>query len=85
MRLTEKADSRSVQSFAIKTLGTGILLLADFTLELEMDCPSETCLCAVAPFTTDTPSPIFSVGRGRLYTGYLKRIAIFKLSIKIDG
>ena len=34
-----------------------------------MDYPSET---SVLP--TDTPSPIFSEGRGRLYTGYLEQI-----------
>ena len=50
------------------------MLLAVFNLELEMDYPSETSLCTVAPSTTDTPFPIFSKGRGRLYTGYLKRM-----------
>ena len=60
------AKSRSVQSFA--------LLLAVLTLELEMDYPSETSLCTVVTSPTDTHSPIFSEGRGRLYTGYLKRI-----------
>ena len=71
------ADSRSVQSFAIislKTLDTGIFSSAVFKQELEMDYPSETNLCTVAPSPTDTPSSIFSEGRGRLYTGYLKRI-----------
>ena len=51
MRPTDKAtaDSCSVQSFAIiKNTGHGILLLAVFTLELEMDYPSETSLCTVA-------------------------------------
>ena len=63
-------------SLSLKTLETGILLLAVFKLELEMDHPSETGLCTVTPFPTDTPSPNFSEGRGRLYTctGYLKRI-----------
>ena len=81
------ADSRSVQSFAIiKTLGTGIFSLAVFKLELEMDYPSETNLCTVAPSPTDTPSSIFSEGSGRLYIGYLKRIIwTDKLSVKIDG
>ena len=67
MRPMDKAtaDSLSVQS---------VLLLAVFKLELEMDYSSETSLCTVAPFPTDTPSPIFSEGRGRLYTGYLKLI-----------
>ena len=36
-------------SLSLKTLDTGILLLAVFTLELEMDYPSETSLCTVAP------------------------------------
>ena len=61
-------------SLSLKTLDTGILLLAVFTLELEMDHPSETNLCTVAPSPTDTPSPIFSYWRRRLYTGYQKRI-----------
>ena len=62
-------------SLSLKTLDTGILLLAVFTLELETNYPSETSLCTVAPFPIDAPSPIFfSEGRGRLYTGYLKRI-----------
>ena len=55
-------------------LDTGILLLAVLILELEMNYPSETSLCTVATSPTDTHSPIFSEGRGRLYTGYLKRI-----------
>ena len=41
-------------SLSLKTLGTGILLLAVFTLELEMDYPSETSLCTVA-LSTQTP------------------------------
>ena len=57
--------SRSVQSLAItKNTGQGNLLLAVFKLELEMDYTSETSLCTVAPSPTDTPSPIFSEGRG---------------------
>ena len=56
------ADSRSVQS--LKTLDTGILLLAVFTLELETDYPSETSLCTVGPFATDTHSPIFFLREG---------------------
>ena len=55
-------------------LDTGILLLAVSTLDLVMDYPSETGLCTVAPSPIDIPSPIFSEGRGRLYSGYLKRI-----------
>ena len=64
----------SSPSLSLKTLITGILVLAVFTLEVEMDYASETSLCTVVPFPTDTPSPIFSEGRGRLYTGYLERI-----------
>ena len=59
------ADSRTVQSLAIiKNTGHGILLLAVFILELEMDYPPETSLCTVAPFPTDTSSPIFVRGVG---------------------
>ena len=61
-------------SLSLKTLDTGILLLAVFKLELEMDYLSDISLCTVTPFPTDTPFKIFSEGRGRLYTGYLKRI-----------
>ena len=77
MRPLDKAtaDSRTVQSLAIiKNTGHGNFALAVFTLELEMDYPSETSLCTVAPFPTDTSSPIFSEGSGRPYTGYLERI-----------
>ena len=71
---------------SLKTLDTRIFLLAVFKLELEMDYPSETGLCTVAPSPTDTPSSIFSEGIGRLYIGYLKRIIwTDKLSVKIDG
>ena len=72
MRSTDKATtgSRFVQSFAIiKNTGHGNFVIGRFTLELETDHPSETSLCTVAPSPTDTPSPIFSEGRGRLYTG----------------
>ena len=69
------ADGRSVQSFAIiKNTGHGILLLAVFTLELEMDHPYETSLCTVAPSPQTPLLRFFSEGRGRLYTGYLERI-----------
>ena len=79
MRPIDKAtaDSLSVQSFDIikKTLDKGILLLAVINLELEMDYPSETGLCTVtASPSPHTPFPIFSEMRGRLYTGYLKRL-----------
>ena len=67
MRPVDKptADGRSVQSFAIiKNAGHGNFLLAVFKLELEMDYPSETGLCTVAPSPTDTPSLIFFRGEG---------------------
>ena len=51
-------------SLSLKTLDTGIFLLAVFKLELEMDYPSETGLCTVAPSPTDTPSLIFFRGEG---------------------
>ena len=44
-----------------KLLDTGILFLAVFTLELEMDCPVYS-----RALHTDTHSPIFSEGTGRL-------------------
>ena len=77
MRPTDKAtaDSRSVQSFAIiKSTGQGNLFLAVFTLELEMDYPSETSLCTVTPSPQTPLLQFFSEGRGWLYTGYLERI-----------
>ena len=46
-------------TLSLKTLDTGILLLAVFTLELEIDYLSETSLSTVAPSPTDTSSPIF--------------------------
>ena len=63
MRPTDKAttDSRSVQSL---TLDTGILLLAVFTLELEMDHPFETSLCTVAP-SPQTPLLRFFLAWGK--------------------
>ena len=69
------ADSRTVQSLAIiKNTGHGNFVLAVFTLELEMDYPSETSLCTVAPSPQTPLLRFFSEGRGRLYTGYLERI-----------
>ena len=61
-------------SLSLKTLDTGILLLAVFTLELEMDHPSETSPCTVASSSQTPFLRSFSDGRGRLYTGYLERI-----------
>ena len=73
-------------SLPLKTLDTGILLMAVFTLELEMDYTSETSLCIVAPSPTDTPSPIFSEGRGVA----VHRLSgtdnpVFKLSVEVEG
>ena len=89
MRPMDKAtaDSRTVQSLAIiKNTGHGNFALAVFTLELEMDYPSETSLCTVAPSPTDTPSPIFFWGEGAA----VHRLSgtdnpVFKLSVEIDG
>ena len=68
MRPTDKAtaDSRSVQSFAIikNTRHRNCFTLAVFTLELEMDYPSETSLCTVTPSPTDTPSPFLLLRGG---------------------
>ena len=64
-------------SLSLKTLDTRILLLAVFTLDLEMDRPSETSLCTVAPSPQTPLLRFFSEGRGRLYTGYLERIILF--------
>ena len=90
MRPTDKAKRLTVvpysPSLPLKTLDTGILLLAVFTLELETDYPSETSLCTVAPFPTDTPSPIFFLGEGaavlRLYG---TDNSVIKLSVEVEG
>ena len=63
-------------SLSLKTLNTGILLLAVFTLDLEMDHPSEKSPCTVAPSPQTPLLRFFSEGRGRLYTGYLGRIIL---------
>ena len=60
-------------SLSLKTLDKGILLLAVFTLELEMDHPSETSLCTVAPSPQTPLLRNFLSGRGGC-TGYLERI-----------
>ena len=52
----------TVLRVSLKTVDTGILLSAVFTLELEIDYPSETSLCTVAPSPTDTPD--FFLGEG---------------------
>ena len=68
MRPTDKAtaDSRSVQYLAIiENAGHGnCFTLAVFTLELEMDYPSETSLCTVNPSPTDTLSPFLLLTGG---------------------
>ena len=66
MNYLPTADSRSVQSFAIiKNTGHGnCFTLAVFTLELEMDYPSETSLCTVTRSLTDTPSPFLLLRGG---------------------
>ena len=71
-------------SLSLKTLDTGILLLAVFTLELETDYPSETSLCTVAPFPTVTSSPIFSEeAAAHRLSGTDNPVS--KLSVEIDG
>ena len=69
MRPMDKAtaDSLSVQSFAIiKNTGHGNFVIRHFRTRAKNGL--------FVPSATDIPSLIFSVGRGRLYTGYLKRI-----------
>ena len=56
-------------SLSLKALDIGILLLAVFSLELEMDYPSETSLCTVTP-SPKTPLLQFFW----LYTCHLERI-----------
>ena len=51
-------------SLSLKTLETGILLLAVFTLQLEIDHPSETSLCTVAPSPQAPLLRLFLGGRG---------------------
>ena len=67
MRPMEKATANnlSVQSFSmIKTLNTGILLLAVFKLELEMDYPFQI-VCVQSPSPPQTPLLQFFL-RGRI-------------------
>ena len=49
---------------SLKTLDTGIFSLTVFKVEQEMDYPSETDLCTVAPSPTDTTSSIFFLRAG---------------------
>ena len=75
MRPTDKgtADSRSVQSFAItKNTGHGNFVIGRF----QKRARNGLSVCVQSPPPPQTPlsSRIFSEGRGRLYTGYLKRI-----------
>ena len=67
MRPMDKAtaDSRSVQSFAIiKNTGHGNFVIGCFTLELEIDHPSETSLCTVASSPQTPFSDFFLRGGG---------------------
>ena len=64
------------RSLSLETVDTVILLLAVFTLDLEMDHPSETSLCTVAPSPQTPLLRFFSEGKGQLYTGYLERIIL---------
>ena len=76
MRPTDKAtaESRSVQSFAIiKNTGHENFVFGRFHTRARNGL---TGLCTVAPCPTDTPSPIFHEGRGRLYTCSLKWIIL---------
>ena len=69
------ADSLSVQSFAIiKNTGHGNFVIGRFQTRARNGLSVSDGLCTVTPSLTDTSSPIFSKGRNRLYTGYLKRI-----------
>ena len=80
-----QANGRQSFRTVLRNTGHGNFFLAVFKLELEMDYPSETGLCTVALSPTDTPSSIFSKGRGRLYIGYLKKIIwTDKLSVEVD-
>ena len=71
IRPTDKAKRLTVvpysPSLPLKTLDTGILLLAVFTLELEMDHPPETSLCTVAS-SPQTPLLRFFLRGGGGYT-----------------
>ena len=49
---------------SLETLDTGILLLTIFTLDLEMDHPSKTSLCTVAPSPQTPFLRFFSEGGG---------------------
>ena len=87
MRPTDKAtaDSRSVQSFGIiKNTEHGNFVMAVFTLELEMDSPSEISLCIAAP-SLQTPLLRFFLRGG----GVVERLSgtdnpVLKLSVEID-
>ena len=89
MRPTDKAtaDSRSVQYFAIiENAGHGnCFTLAVFTLQLEMDYPSETSLCTVTFSPTDTPSPFLLLRRGAAVhrLSEMDNPSSIKLSVKI--
>ena len=64
----------------------GILLLAVFTLELEMDYTSETSLCTVPPplpSRQTAPFPIFSEGKGVIHRLSRTDNPVFKLSVQL--
>ena len=64
----------------------GILLLAVFTLELEMDYTSETSLCTVPPplpSRQTAPFPIFSEGMGMVHRLSRTDNPVFKLSVQL--
>ena len=78
MRWTRQRQTvlfRYSPSLSLKTLDTGISLLAVFKREVEMDYPTEPSLCTVAPSPTDTPnghpfSDFFLRGGGGRFMGF---------------
>ena len=72
-------------SLSLKTLNTGILLLAVFTLELEVDYRSEISLCTAAPSLQTPLLQFFLRGGG----GCTERLSgtdnpVLKMSVEID-
>ena len=59
-----RPENVSILSSLLKALDMGILFLAVFTLELEMDYPSETSLCTVTPSPQTPPLQFFLRGGG---------------------
>ena len=77
MKFTDKTtpDSRPVQSFAIiKSTGHGNFVIGRFQARARNGLSVWDLSVYSHALPTDTPSPIFSEGRGWLYTGYLERI-----------